>query len=216
MPAEPLRGVLFDLDGTLHDRDATIQQYLRGHARRFPLPAGYAERFVELDDFGYASKELVFPQLVEEFGLPHDPGEMYRDFLDFAFREPVPMKPAREVLAELRTAGLQLGLVTNGSGDKQRECLAGLGLDHAFDAVLVSEKVGCRKPDASIYALALERLGPQAAQVIFVGDSPLNDVAGPQRAGMRAAWLPAGHPLPAGVVPDWTLGSLRDLSGLLT
>ncbi len=212
MPAaDPLRGVLFDLDGTLHDRPATLRRYLEGHARRFRLPARYSERFIELDDVGYQSKELVFPQLVGEFALLHDPGELYRDFLNFAFREPVLMEHARQLLSELRMTGLRLGVVTNGSGDKQRECLAGLDLCHAFDAVVVSEEVRCRKPDEAIYRLALP-----AGQVLFVGDSPLNDVAGPQRAGMRAAWLPGGHPLPAGVIPDWTLKSLRDLSGLLT
>ncbi len=61
------RGVLFDLDGTLHDRAATIRAYLAGHLRRFGLPEEYAGRFVALDDFGYVHKREVFTQLIGEF-----------------------------------------------------------------------------------------------------------------------------------------------------
>lgn len=207
--------VLFDLDGTLHDRAETVRRYLAGHVRRFDLPEGYAERWTGLDDLGYRSKPEVFPQLVAEFGLKHDPQVLLQDFGDHAWADCQLMPHSHEVLAELRQCGLKLGLVTNGWSEKQRQCMAGLGLADAFDTVIVSREVGCSKPEPRIYALALEQLGVQAAQTLFVGDSPLNDVAGPQSAGMKAALFPGGHALPGHIRPDYVLTDLRGVLGIV-
>jgi putative hydrolase of the HAD superfamily len=203
--------VLFDLDGTLHDRAETIKRYLVGHRARFGLPDGYAERWIELDDLGYRSKTEVFPQLVAEFGLKHDPRALLQDFSDHAWAECQLMLHTLDVLSTLRMQELTLGVVTNGWGEKQRQCLAGLGLQDAFDIVLISEELEIGKPDPRIYALALEQLGVQAAETLFVGDSPVNDVQGPQQAGMKAALFPGGHALPGHIRPDFTLSDLRDM-----
>ncbi|WP_407539054.1 HAD family hydrolase [Deinococcus radiomollis] len=204
--------MLFDLDGTLHDRAETVRRYLTGHVARFDLPEGYAERWKELDDLGYRPKREVFPQLVAEFGLKHDPEVLLQDFSDHAWADVALMPHALDVLQELRRRRLKLGVVTNGWSEKQLQALGGLGLTHLFDDVVVSEAVGLRKPDPAIFRLALARLNVGASEALYVGDSPLNDVAGPQLAGMKAALFPGGHPLPAHIRPDWTL---RDLRGVL-
>ena len=46
-----------------------------------------------------------------------------------------------------------------------------------------------------------------------MGDSPRNDVAGPQTAGLRAAFLPTGHALNE-ERPDAVLRDLRDVLSL--
>jgi putative hydrolase of the HAD superfamily len=204
--------LLFDLDGTLHDRAETIRGFLVGHLTRYPAPPAYAERFITLDDLGYRAKRLVFPQLISEFALTHDPQALLDDFSDHAWDAPAAMPHAAAVLAELRARGTRLGIITNGWTVKQLACLDGLrGVLGTFDEVLVSEAVGLRKPDPAIFRLGLARLGVTAVQAWYVGDSPQNDVLGPQSAGLRAALLPGGHPLPEGVRPDAALRDLRDV-----
>ncbi|GGQ99288.1 HAD family hydrolase [Deinococcus ruber] len=205
----PLRAVLFDLDGTLHDRAESIRRYLKGHARRFELPAGYAERFTVLDDLGYRSKQEVAAELVAEFGLSHTPAELFQDYSDHAWSDVARMPHALEVLTELRRRGVRLGIVTNGWTEKQQECIRGLDLAQRVDDVIVSEAVGLKKPDPAIFHLALSRLGVAAQDAWYVGDSPVNDVAGPQAAGLQAALLPGGHPLPPTLRPDVLLQDLR-------
>ncbi|OLV19942.1 HAD family hydrolase [Deinococcus marmoris] len=208
-----LKAVLFDLDGTLHDRNATIFQWLKGHTRRFDLPAAYAARFLKLDDFGYRPKSEVMPLLVREFGLAHPAQALLDDFSDHAFGQPVPVPHTHAVLAELRQRGVLLGIVTNGWELKQRQTLHGLDLTRRVDDVVISKAVGLSKPDPAIYRLALERLGVDAADAWFVGDSPRNDITGPQAVGLRAAFLCTGHAL-AGERPDAVLGDLRDVLAL--
>lgn len=208
-----MKAVLFDLDGTLHDRSATLRRWLPGHLRRFGLPPEYAARFLELDDFGYRSKREVFPQLVQEFELPHTPEDLFGDFGSHV-QQAVPMPHAYQVLRELRKRGVALGLVTNGWPQPQRAVLVACDLSKYFAALVVSGEVGVAKPDPRSYHLALDTLGIVPADAWFVGDSPRNDVWGPQQLGMRAAWLPTGHPL-AGEQPEATLDDLRGVLHLL-
>jgi len=203
------RAVLFDLDGTLHDRAVTLRAWLAGHVRQFGLPDGYAGRFLELEDHGYRPKAEVIPQLVQEFALPHDPRSLLDTYAGHV-RHAVPMAHAHPVLRDLRAQGVRVGVVTNGWGDLQPTCVEVCGLSGLIDDLVISKVVGLGKPDPAIYRLALDRLGVRADQAWFVGDSPRNDIAGPQAVGLRAAWLPTTHPL-RGEVPDATLRDLRDV-----
>jgi putative hydrolase of the HAD superfamily len=90
---------------------------------------------------------------------------------------------------DLLSCRYQLGTVTNGPGDLQRDKLARSGLDRYFPVRVISREVGCRKPDPRIFAVALERLGVAASATVHVGDSPKHDVAGAHAAGVRAVWL---------------------------
>jgi len=210
------RAVIFDLDGTLHDRPATLAEYLRGHAARFGLPNGYAERFTALDDFGYRPKPDVFAMLVAEYRLPHAPDVLFDDFRQHTLAAVKPVAGAHEVLLELRRRGLRLGVLTNGRTEMQHAVMERLGLLPLIDDLLISEAAGVAKPAPRSYALALARLGVEAPETLFVGDSPANDIAGPQAAGMRAAYLPTSHPLPPGVVPDFVLTGLSDVLQLVS
>ena len=94
-----------------------------------------------------------------------------------------------EILAAAQRARMPLALVTNGSTDTQREKLQALGLDGAFDVVVISGEVRVRKPDPRVFALALRDLGVAAQDVWHVGDNPQTDVAGAKAAGLTAVWL---------------------------
>lgn len=212
---EGIKAVLFDLDGTLHDRNATIREWLAHHVQKFALPDAYAARFLALDNFGYRPKSEVMPLLVREFQLLHDADELLADFSERAFSNPVLMLHAHDVLQALRASGVRTGIVTNGWVEKQTLTLQGLNLLDLVDDVVISKAVGLSKPDPRIYHLALDRLGVQAAQTWFVGDSPRNDVWGPQQVGLRTAFLQTGHAL-QDEQPDVILNDLRDVLSLVT
>ncbi|GGL74099.1 hypothetical protein GCM10010840_10250 [Deinococcus aerolatus] len=203
-----MKAVLFDLDGTLHDRNATVLRWLEGHTRRFTLPAAYAARFVALDDFGYRPKAEVMPLLVQEFRLAYSAQTLLGDFTAHFMVAPVVMVHAHAVLRQLRERGVRIGVVTNGWPEMQSACLNRCRLSERVDDVVISKAVGLSKPDPAIYRLALERLNVSAADTWFVGDSPRNDITGPQTVGLRTAFLPTGHAL-TGETPDAVLEDLR-------
>ena len=99
-----------------------------------------------------------------------------------------PVAGAAETIAALRERGLKTGLITVCSEDVPLlwEETAFHGL---FDAEVFSCSVGLRKPDPRIYLLALEQLGVEPAEAVFVGDGANDELAGAERVGMTAILL---------------------------
>lgn len=54
----------------------------------------------------------------------------------------------------------------------------------SFDRIFTSEELGVYKPDVEFYLEILRRTGYSAEEVIFMGDSPEEDVSAPQRLGI--------------------------------
>src|SRR5437870_7615863 len=76
-----------------------------------------------------------------------------------------------------------------------------------FDAVITSESVRAYKPRPQIFQAALKVLRASPAEVVHVGDSLNEDVAGASRVGMRTIWVNRGDVhRRAGIrrpVPEW-------------
>ena len=75
----------------------------------------------------------------------------------------------RDLLYLLRRARIPTALITNGGSDIQREKLTVLNIKPWFDVVIVSGEVRLVKPDAAVFALALDRLGIGPDGVWHVG-----------------------------------------------
>jgi putative hydrolase of the HAD superfamily len=117
-------------------------------------------------------------------------------------------------LQRLQSCGLQLGIISNTTNppfmkDYERELL---GLDSYFEFSIYSSGVLYRKPHPSIFKLAANRLQLEEQEILYVGDDPLNDVAGAQKAGMQAVWVNRDdEKLPDGIQPEFEISSLKDL-----
>lgn len=85
-----------------------------------------------------------------------------------------------DVVADLRAAGVPVGLVSNSLG---RDCYAGYDLPALFDAVTISGREGVRKPSRRLYEIGCERLGVAPHEVVMVDDLAQNIVAA-ERLGM--------------------------------
>ena len=125
--------------------------------------------------------------------------------------------PHRALLEELR-GRYRLAVVSN--FDYTPTALGILreaGIVDLFEAVVVSDAVGWRKPAPTIFRQTLAGMGLAAADTLFVGDRIDIDVAGTRAVGMDAAWLnPAAEPLPPGQgPPTYELRDLTDLRAIL-
>ena len=104
-------------------------------------------------------------------------------------------------LHALRHAGIRLALVTNGWTRSQNLKLRTLGIHELFEAVLISQEFGAKKPDPRIFRAALERLNLAATECAFLGDNPMNDVQGAAAVGLHAIWLSASLAWPPTLAP---------------
>lgn len=125
-----------------------------------------------------------------------------------------PLPGALETLRLLRTRGVRLGLITNGSADLQDRKVRRLGLGGLMDHIQIEGAFGVGKPDPRAYENALSALGVAASGAWMAGDNLELDVLAPMRMGIRGIWVDGdGDGLPAGSPgrPDLIVRAIADL-----
>jgi putative hydrolase of the HAD superfamily len=93
-----------------------------------------------------------------------------------------------EVLEQLKHKGYRIALLSNWDSSA-RSILAKLGLDSLFEVIVISDEVGCEKPEAIIFEELLRQLNCTAKEVLYVGDNYYDDVPGAQSVGMETIVL---------------------------
>jgi putative hydrolase of the HAD superfamily len=211
-----VNAVLFDLDGTLLDRDSSIEAFASEQHSRFAAlqhvtKEQYVARFIALDCHGSVWKDLVYQTLVREFRIS-DLGwpDLLIDYESMFNRYCTPFPGLISTLASLQGSGHALGIVTNGRTTFQRGVVKALDIEKFLGVTVVSEAEGVRKPEPEIFHRALRRLGVGAEDSVFVGDNPEADIDGAKRAGMKAVWK-RNSGWPASENADATIDSLADL-----
>lgn len=195
------RGVLFDLDGVLIDSE---QAWLEVMQRcREALGYGPLSRAEFVATFGQgiqADQAMFFPR-----HSVHEIDTLYaQTFLDVIDRVAT-LPDAQTVLASLRTRGLLLAVVTNSPRRLAEAILQRKQLAAPLHALAAAGEAP-DKPAPDLLWLALERLGLQPREALYVGDSDCDRVAA-RAAGVTMAGF--------GIAADLELGSLRELLELL-
>jgi len=152
---------------------ASMRELRAAVATQFPGQAHdltYLRREALAQQFRAASHDVALADhALEVFLTARNRVDLYSD-----------VRPALERLK----ASYRLFALSNGNADLQR-----CGLAHYFEGHVTARGAGAAKPDARIFTRLLEEAGVSAADVLHVGDDPLADVAGAQRAGLQAVWL---------------------------
>jgi len=78
----------------------------------------------------------------------------------------------------------KIGIISN-AWSQIADSLVEWGIDDAFEVVVGSGDVGIMKPDARIFQIALERLGVEPSEAVFVDDF-IQNVHGAQALGIAA------------------------------
>lgn len=86
----------------------------------------------------------------------------------------VPDPPVLAAAERARAAGVRTGVLSNSLGLDPYNPYEEWGLADRFDAVVISEETGLRKPDPAIYRLAADRLGLPCEACVFVDDLAQN------------------------------------------
>ena len=106
----------------------------------------------------------------------------YRQTIAEALR---PLPGVESMLDRLRRE-YRVGLLTNGPVLAQRDKLATLGWERAFDAALVTGELEAGKPDSRAFEAILAELDVAPDEAVYVGDEVDADVFGATNAGLEA------------------------------
>jgi len=163
-----------------------------------------------------------FRRTLERVGVPGERGgELARQLtrVHMAGVRSVTAAPPEYAAVVSRLAErFRLGLLSNfDDGQTGREILDDTGVARHFEVVLISAEVKLRKPHPGIFRELLDRLDLDPEEVLFVGDTPHEDVAGARGAGIPVVWLSEKQPdlSPDVVGADYTIRNLTELPKLL-
>ena len=187
-PRQPIRAVLFDLDGTLIDHFGTLYACYAHALSSLGLPVPTPE-FVRRSVGG--SMEVTMRKLIAEEHVA-EAARLWREHLARIYLDDVTLMPgAGDLVRALHARGLRLAVFTNKIGETSRGICAHLGLTPIVDLVLGANDSPWRKPQPEFTRLALERLGATAAETVLIGDSPY-DIDAAHGAGLAALCVTTG------------------------
>lgn len=243
-----LKAVLFDLDHTLIDWDhasswheyhisrmQVILDFMRdaGHITNGATAASLFETMAQILNNAWDNSQTTFvaPNMSQaiiaalaDAGLPtaHLDPDTVMDLYDWQAREgEIPFPDVPEVLPQLAATGVTLGIVTNASQPmryRDRELIALDLIDWFPDCRIAAVDVGVVKPHRAIFEHALDLVGAEPQETVFVGDNLFADIKGAQGIGMRGIWRETAREESLNdetITPDGTITTLHDLLPLL-
>ncbi|MFH1426466.1 MAG: HAD family hydrolase [Candidatus Kerfeldbacteria bacterium] len=197
-----LKGLLFDLDGTLYKTEnmhqSVVRRVFEEHFNE-TVDADEMKAFVGLTYYDrllhlFAARGIDDDVLIEE--LTQKASEITRAELDFT-KTVVP--GAEALLKAAKDGGLRLAVVSSTTHANIVDRLTSTNMLHYFDLLVGRDDVKIKKPHPEPYEYAMQQLGLQASEVVAFEDSAV---------GIESARL-AGIP----VVAMLTTYEREDLAG---
>lgn len=189
-----MRGIVFDLDGTLVDTLPDIMHALNLALRdcgRPMLPPemgniligngarSLVEKALAPDGASPAELETVFARFMEHYGAGSTANSRVYDGVVGQLRE----------FAE---ASIAMAVCTNKPGAISEKVLSDLGLTTFFRVIIGGDALPVRKPDGEHLLAAIAGAGAVADEVVMVGDSPA-DVGAARNAGVPVIVVDYGY-----------------------
>ena len=141
--------------------------------------------------------------------------QMSEDFLHLTTAHFSLLEGAEELVRYLAEK-YPLTVVTNGFVEVQYEKFDRSGLRDCFAHIVLSEEVGCQKPNPRIYEEALRMNGVSAEEAVMIGDSWNSDIQGAINAGIDQIWIRKSQdPLPNGQSATYIVKSLAEVMEIL-
>jgi putative hydrolase of the HAD superfamily len=137
----------------------------------------------------------------------------FQDFIDT-----LELREGAKKLIKQAKAQCKVGLISNFThAPVIYKSLRHLGINGFFNAVVVSEENGWRKPSSRIFQDALSKLQVQACEAVYIGDSPIEDIKGAEDAGLKTVFVPSQFNslkdlLGSQQKPDFIAGDLESIS----
>jgi len=183
-----IRGIIFDLDGTLIEAYEAIYLGLKEVLQQLGkeiFPYSDLNKYLKAD-LEATLTPLFSPEEVKK-GIPI----MRKKYEEVYLEKTHFLDGAREVLKTLRSKGIFLGVASNKFGPFSRGALTHLGVLNYFKSVIGAGDVSRNKPFPDMIHVALGEMNLPPEDVIFVGDT-LTDIETGKQAGIDVYALPTG------------------------
>lgn len=220
--------VLFDIDDTLLDFQEAERRALKKTLAHYALNTPTAQqayhacndacwRALERGELDMQTlKYKRFRDFLFAMNRADDPVAVGDHYIRALSQEGVLLPGALEAVKAV-AAQVPVAAVTNGITFIQHGRLDTSPIRPYLKAVVISEEVGCAKPNPRIVHEALKQLGGVSpTRALMVGDSLASDIACARNAGVDACWYnPQGKPKPEGLPIAWEIRDLAQVAAIV-
>lgn len=181
-----IKGVIFDLDGTLVDSMWVWAKIDRDFVLERDLDIPYEDIMSEVAHCSFSETAAYFKN---KFSLTESIEEimnLWNKQAEEEYGNNVPLKNgAREFLQDLKDKGIKLGIATSNSRHLLNICLTANKVNDFFDVLVTTDESRSRsKSEPDVFLLAAERMG-LAPNDIVVFEDVTHSMVGAKKAGMK-------------------------------
>lgn len=179
-----IKGVIFDLDGTLIDSmwvwDQIDMEYL--NEKNLDVPENLT------DEIGHLSFNQVAVYFKERFKLEDSLDEIKKRWNDMAYYHystDIKLKEGVvEFLQYLKKSNIKIGLATSNSHALLEIVLKNNNIYHYFDSITITDEVSVGKHEPDVYLLAAKKLEVSPNECLVFEDI-VQAIKGAKKAGMK-------------------------------
>ena len=186
---EGLKAVVFDMDDTLYGEKEYVRSGYRQIAKILPQVQDAEEKlWMFFEEKKPAIDELLKTEGIDSEETKQECVRIYR----FQTPEIHLYEGVKEMILELKSRGLRIGLITDGRPEGQRAKIEALGLEELIDEMIVTDEFGgteFRKPNPLAFETMKEKLDVEYSEMCYVGDNINKDFIAPQKLGMHSIWF---------------------------
>lgn len=192
------KAMLFDLDDTLLNRDRAVDKMFCLVLEKcyedveHSVQQQMLKKFKVYDkrDYGYSDKTKVLESFFDDFPPKYRlPRSNIQEFWNKHFPHCFSIDQNTIDIVNTIKRHMKVAIITNGLTVRQKAKIMNTNLNSCFEIVVISEEAGFSKPDKRIFEIALNKLGVQPEEALFVGDDIEKDIGGCQSTNIKGIWF---------------------------
>lgn len=188
-----IKAILFDLGDTL-TKEVNVSQKLEALLK--PHNLDWKKFYPQWRNFYFlrslgkiANDREMFLLLEKVLGQRNIPFQKIRDTI--IFESHIIPEENIKIIKEIKKE-YKVGLITNFVHEWIKRAFKAEGINDLFDVVIVSSKIGVRKPNAELFYIATRSLSIKPEEAVFVSNNLCNDLICAKGCGLKTIWLEKG------------------------
>jgi HAD superfamily hydrolase (TIGR01509 family) len=189
-----IKGVIFDIDGTLVDTFPAFTWVFNKGISQFDLEPVSQQFLVQSLRKGVNLEDLlrkIFPLPTDESLIERCQREILQHFLKIEASEVKPFPGINELFGNLKERGIKIGIATGRMSmpEKEWDRFKRWGLERLIDSIVTSREVASRKPAPDAIVECAKRMNVPIEKCLVVGDTEDDVIAARKAGGIPVAML---------------------------